>query len=229
MRVLKQKASLRYQIQEALKEEIFSGRFKPGQRLIEQDLCSELDISRTSLREALRCLEAEGLVTIVPHKGAVVTCLDISDVKQIYQVRGALEALAVQNFVLYGSDKDLANLNSAVESFCKFVDNKRNGENSRDLKNRFYDCLLSIKENKIIQDQLSKLNNRVSLFRTLSMGRPGRLKYTAEELKSIVQAISNRDEILAGKAAKRHIEMSEKNVIELLSESKAIAIESSDD
>ncbi|GGO76370.1 GntR family transcriptional regulator [Marinobacterium nitratireducens] len=220
---------MRYQIQEVLREEIFSGRFKPGQRLIEQDLCLELDISRTSLREALRSLEAEGLVTIVPHKGAVVTSLDIADIKQIYQVRGALEALAVQNFVLYGSDKDLANLKSSVEDFCKCVDNKLDGENSRDLKNQFYDCLLSINENKIIQDQLSKLNNRVSLFRSLSMARPGRLKYTAEELKSIIRAISNRDEILAGEAAKRHIEMSEKNIIELLSESKQKGIKSSHD
>ncbi|GGO76413.1 GntR family transcriptional regulator [Marinobacterium nitratireducens] len=175
-----------------------------------------MDISRTSLREAIRSLEAEGLLTLVPHRGAVVASVELPDVRQIYQVRGALEALATSNFVVSSTDEEIAELANAVEELRIAASRNLSGKEIREIKQRFYDILLGISENRIVKEQLDKLNNRISMLRTLSMGRPGRLKFTVIEIEEIVEAIKKRDRARASEAALKHIENSEKNVVELL-------------
>lgn len=83
LKIKRAAASLRHQVQETLRREIVSGRLAPGERLVEQQLCQALDVSRTSLREALRQLEAERLVEIVPHRGAVVALLTSDEARNL--------------------------------------------------------------------------------------------------------------------------------------------------
>jgi DNA-binding GntR family transcriptional regulator len=217
MKVQRQASSLRHQVQDALRNEIISGRFKPGDRLVEQQLYTALDVSRTSLREALRQLEAEGLVEQVPHRGAYVASVDAKDAIQIYDVRGALEVLAVRNFVRYASDEDVAEL---AEVFDEFVEQSHtsnvDGTTLLDIKRRFYHVLLDIEQSRVVGGMLEQLNNRVSLLRALSLGRQGRMPHTLAELKEIVRRIKLRDEAGACAAALLHVENASKNVLELL-------------
>src|SRR5687768_10346139 len=81
-----------------LRDAILSGLFQPGQRLLERELVEQMGVSRTPIREALRKLELEGLVTTVPYKGPIVTLPTLEDARQLYEVRAALEGEAVALF-----------------------------------------------------------------------------------------------------------------------------------
>ena len=96
---------MRHQVAEVLRAAITTGRFAPGQRLVEKDLCELTGVSRASVREALRQLESEGLIQTLPNRGPLVSRLSTQDAASIYQVRGALEALAAQLFANHATDQ----------------------------------------------------------------------------------------------------------------------------
>ena len=97
-----------------LRTAITSGRFAPGQRLVEKDLCELTGVSRASVREALRQIETEGLIETLPNRGPSVTRLSTQDAASIYEVRGALEALAAQLFATHATDEQVQRLEAAV-------------------------------------------------------------------------------------------------------------------
>src|SRR3954471_5166376 len=103
MRVAPVAAPVRSQVVETLRTAITSGRFAPGQRLVEKDLCDLLGVSRPSVREALRELESEGLINTIPNRGPLVSMLSARDAASIYEVRGVLEALAAKLFAQHAS------------------------------------------------------------------------------------------------------------------------------
>src|ERR1044072_1826069 len=110
MRVARVAAPVRQQVAEVLRAAITSGRFAQGQRLVEKDLCELTGVSRASAREALRHLESEGLIETLPNRGPLVSRLSPRDAASIYQVRGALEALAAQLFAVQASDAQIGEL-----------------------------------------------------------------------------------------------------------------------
>src|SRR5690242_12081163 len=98
LQVNRQRVTLRLRVEDKLRAAIASGRFMPGQRLIERELCALLGVGRTSVREALRQLEAEGLVSTVPHRGPMVSIISAEELEHIYAVRGLLEGYAGRKF-----------------------------------------------------------------------------------------------------------------------------------
>ena len=90
--------TVRSMVAQKLREAIMSGTFKPGQRLVERELCEMTGVSRPSIREALRLLEADGLVTTVAHRGPVVSTISLEEAKQIYAARAVLEGFAGREF-----------------------------------------------------------------------------------------------------------------------------------
>lgn len=216
MKIQRQIASLRHQVQDVLREEIISGRLKPGERLVEQQLCKELDVSRTSLRESLRSLEAEGLVVLVRHRGAVVASVELSDARQIYQIRGVLEAQAVRNFVQHATEGEIKKLRLVLTELEARAEQEISGPELLSIKQRFYDVLFDIEESTVLQGVLEMLHNRVSLLRALSLGRVGRLENTITELRVMVEAIEERDVTRASNATLSHIESAAANVMNLL-------------
>src|SRR5215813_3992360 len=114
-------APLRREIENRLRAAIVGGRFKPGERLIERELCEMLGVSRPSLREALRQLEAEELVTILPNRGPIVAALTVVEAEQLYDVRAMLEGLAARRFAETASDADIAALRQALDAFADVV------------------------------------------------------------------------------------------------------------
>src|SRR5690554_2823503 len=108
-------APLREQVITALRTAILDFQLRPGQRLVERELVEQLGVSRTTVREALRELTSEGLVTVVPQKGAVVATPTLEDAVDLYEVRAALESLVVTRFVERASDQQVVRLQEAVE------------------------------------------------------------------------------------------------------------------
>lgn len=216
MKISRQAAPLRHLVQEAIRKEIATGRLSPGQRLVEQQLCTALDVSRTVLREALRQLEAEGLVEMIPHRGAVVASIDLDEARQIYEVRGGLEALAVAGFVVHATDADLQKLQGVLRQLEEAEQSEPTGQELLALKKRFYDVLLVGCGNDVIRQLIGQLNNRISFLRSISLSRAGRLSGTVREIRAIVEALQRRDPEAASAAARTHVENASRNALETL-------------
>ena len=154
-------APVRSQVVEMLRTAITGGQFAPGQRLIEKDLCDLMGVSRPSVREALRQVESEGLIVTIPNRGPTVSQLSTRDVASIYEVRGALEALAAQLFAASASDEQVAELDAAVTQLDGAY---KTGDLEKIVvaKRIFYDVLLEGCGNNILPTLFRTMNARIT-------------------------------------------------------------------
>lgn len=196
--------SLKNQVINALRDAILQGKFEPGEKLVERQLCEMLDVSRTLLREALQHLDAEGLIEHIPHKGPSVAQLDYEGAKNIYEVRQVLEPLALTGFTEHASPTDIKKLKAIIEE----LDTATEEDTLKllKIKNDFYAIILEACGNDIVKDMLTILNNRVTLLRRLSLGSKGRLPNTRQEIKAIVQAIEAKDLNAVHKLCTEHVQ-----------------------
>jgi DNA-binding GntR family transcriptional regulator len=181
------------------------GHFLAGERLVERDLCEMTGVSRTSIREALRQLETEGLVESSPNRGIFVTKIDAEEVREIYTVRAVLEALAASEFASRGDDAQVAKLRAAFDRFESAVGQ---GEARAVLstKEEFYEVLFEGASNRFLRATLSNVYARIMLLRSTSLAQPGRAAKSVAELRRIVDAIEKRKPDVAWTAAKAHVE-----------------------
>jgi len=205
MRITGVAAPIRQQVAASFRKAILSGRFAPGDRLFEKELCDLTGASRTSVREALRQLETEGLVTTLRNKGPVVTSIDPKQARSIYQVRAALEGLAAGLFAQNATDDQIARFSVAVEHVKK-VYKSGDLDEILDAKNGLYDILLEGADNDIVASMLRMMHDRINLLRRVSLGQSSRLGKSAVEIGTILKAIKARDAAAASAASIRHVE-----------------------
>ena len=197
-------APRRSKAEEELRRMILSGRFAPGERMKERELVEALGISRTSMREALRRIEAEGLITLEPHRGPSVTRITYEQAEEIYEVRSSLEAQACIGFALRAGSADTERLRQAHAALrtateAGDVDGVLSGSDD------FYGAILTGGGNSVLRDMLRQLQNRVVFLRRTSLSEPGRMPETFAELTAIMQALLARDEQAAAKASVHHV------------------------
>src|SRR5699024_8904698 len=108
-----------------LRGAILKGDFKPGERLVQTELAKLTGVSRMPIREALRTLETEGLVTLEPHKGAVVRSISREDIMEIYELRAILEPLVLKKSMKYFSQKDIEDLKQCYDEMSKETSDDR--------------------------------------------------------------------------------------------------------
>jgi DNA-binding GntR family transcriptional regulator len=202
LEILPLAAPLRREIEARLRSAITQGRFPTGERLIERELCEMFGVSRPSLREALRQLEAEELVTLRPNRGPVVAEITIAEASEIYEIRATLEGLATRLFTRRASDVEIEKLRQTVRELRKAETGSSSGF-LLDRKNKFYEVLLSGCGNRVIHRVLSQLHNRIRLLRAETLA--GRTKTALAEIGRIVDAIERRDENAACLACIEHI------------------------
>jgi DNA-binding GntR family transcriptional regulator len=205
MRIGRVAAPLREQVVDVLREAILDFRLKPGQRLIERELIEQTGVSRTTIREVLRQLAAEGLVTTIPQKGAIVVVPSAQEAADLYEVRASLEALAGRRFVRRASDQHVAQLRKAFKEIERLA--KRRQPDIQALlgaKDRFYDVLLEGAGNSVIRSTLDTLRARVRVLRATSLTQPDRMGAMIEEIRAIVEAVEARDADAAAEACARH-------------------------
>jgi len=204
---------------EALKDAIVKGQLKPGERLMEQQIAEELGVSRTPVREAIRKLELEGFIIMIPRRGAYVSDVSLKDVAQVFEVRAAMESLAAGLAAQRITDEQLEDLER------KFVEAKAALENS-DLEmairfdSEFHEIIYQASRNDRLVQILSNLREQIHRYRSASLAHPGRLKDTMEEHKNLLDAIYQRNVGLAEKLAKEHIENAENIILEGLKEKR---------
>lgn len=197
-------APLRQQIVALISEAISAGTYQAGERLIERDLCARFEVSRTVIREALRHLEALGLVDMVPNRGPVVATVTVEEAAWLYEVRASLEALAGQCCAERATDEDKARLAATVDEVAKYLGTD---DMARLLvaKDQFYEALLAGAHNPVIGSLLLTLHARIRLLRSLSLSAPGRAEYTLSELRGIVEAINEGQAQRAFDLCDRHV------------------------
>lgn len=202
-------APVREQVARNLRRAILEQRFKPGDRLVERELCELTSASRTSVREALRQLESEGLVKS-SARGAAVASVDRTEARDLYEARCALEGLAGALCAERADREDLRGLREALAGL------RAAGKDSRLLlqaKDRFYAALLAGADNEVISSMLASIHARVGILRAESLARPGRPAEAVRELSLIVRAVAHRDPAAAEEACRNHVRSAARSLL----------------
>ena len=198
-------APLREQVTASLRQAILDFSLKPGQRLVERELIERLGVSRTTIREAIRELSAEGIVTVVPQKGAIVTAPSLEDAIDLYEIRASLESLVVQRFVERASEEQVARLIATVDDLAAVSTPDTSILEVLQAKDRFYAVLIEGARSAAMQQLLESIQARVQVLRATSLSEPGRPLEVVDELRGIVNAIAARDAELASRRCASHI------------------------
>ncbi|MGQ9497394.1 MAG: GntR family transcriptional regulator [Desulfotomaculales bacterium] len=210
---------LRELVFESLREAIIQGRLKPGERLMELTLAEELGVSRTPVREAIRKLELEGFVIMVPRKGAYVSGITEKDINDVFEVRAALEALAAGLAAERITEEELDELERSLVRLAEAsVAGDIDAVVEQDTK--FHDLIYRASRNERLIQIVSNLQDQIQRFRLATLSRPGRTRRAVEEHKKIVEAIAERNVELAQQLAREHIENAEANLLNGFGEAK---------
>lgn len=212
-------APLRKQVVESLREAIVGGQFRPGQRLLERALCDQLGVSRTSLREGLVELEAEGLIEILPNRGPIVPAITVQLAEEVYQARAVLEALSARLFVRNASDAQRAALREAFEALVAAYQDFSPTPFLR-ATGRFYRNLLEGAGNRTVIQILRGVRARVSQLCISALSDPARRTASLEEIRRIMDAVERRDEDVAWQSSLDHVTRAAEAALHVLREAK---------
>lgn len=192
------------EVAERLREQIFSHELAPGSWLDEQSLAIAFGISRTPMREAIKVLASEGLVTTKMNKGAYVTEVDRRDLEQIFTVLSLLEGQAAKETAIKASEAQLTQLDNLHHRLEKAAAD-RDTEQFFEINVKFHDLIQEIAGNKWMNGVIEDLRKVLKLQRRDSLTRSGRLLSSLVEHREILQAILKRDPQAAELAMRKHL------------------------
>jgi DNA-binding GntR family transcriptional regulator len=190
-------------VAERLRQQIFARELEPGSWIDEQKLAADYGISRTPLREALKVLAAEGLVTMKVRRGAYVTEMSADDVKQIYHLLGLLESDAAGVVARHASDEQIRELRTLHDKLEKQV---RQRDAFFATNEQFHIRLLQMSGNRWLEQTVHDLRKVMKLNRHHSLFRQGRLAESLAEHREVMQAIERRDAEGAVRLMRRHFD-----------------------
>lgn len=198
------KYSLRGRVFNRIREDILSGKYAQQEELKESTIGNELGVSRTPVREALRQLELEGLVNIIPNKGAYVTGITEKDIQDIYVIRSYLEGLCARWACEHITEEQLQELEEVVY-LSEFHIKKQHHEQVLELDNKFHELIYEASNSKILRHVLSDFHHYVQRIRKITLSKPERAEKSNEEHTAILEAIRQRDGGRAETLAHEHI------------------------
>jgi len=199
-------APLREQVVESLREAIHEHRLQAGQRLIERELIEQFNVSRTTIREAIRFLSAQGLVTVVPQKGAIVATSSLENVMDYYEVRAQIEALLVRRFTERATEEELDELVDTVTHLQSVTSSTSNVNEVLRAKDEFYKVLFAGARSEAMQQVLDSIHDRVQYLRSLSVAVPGRSEQMIAEMHDIAQTAHRREADKAAELMTIHVQ-----------------------
>lgn len=195
-----------------LRQAILTGELKPGERLMEIHLANRLGVSRTPIREAIRKLELEGLVTMIPRRGAEVAQITEKSMNDVLEVRRALDALCVE----LACDRIEAR---ALESLKEACDNFEQAVRTRDIKKiaredvALHDIIVQATDNHRLIQLVYNLSEQMYRYRFEYIKDVSQHDRLVEEHRIIYNAIVSKDKETASRAAKMHIDNQEKAIM----------------
>jgi DNA-binding GntR family transcriptional regulator len=200
---------------------IISGEYPPGSRLVEEDLASAHDVSRTPIREVLFALERDGLVRRVKNQGAKVVAFTADDVEEIYEIRKALESLAVRRAVPNLKLNDLLEFERELEQLNSHKGPKWNDQQA-EADFRLHRLIVRHSGNRRLISYLENISLLIHSLRLVGYREDRHARRAGEEHLGIVKALKARDARLAEELLASHIDTSKRNAIELFSRTDEI-------
>ena len=198
------KYSLRGRVFQKLREDILSGKYKEHEELKEVAIGEELGVSRTPVREAFRQLELEGLIQIVPNKGAYVTGITAKDVKDIYMIRSLLEGLCARLATEKITREQMEEMEENIY-LADFHAQKGHMDQMAELDNRFHDILYEACDSKLLEHTLKDYHQYVLRVRQKTLSNNTRGRASNDEHRQIMEAIKAGDADKAEQLANRHM------------------------
>lgn len=189
---------------ERMRSAIISGHFKSGERLVERPLCDQLGVSRSVVREAIRYLEAEGLVEILPNKGPIVALMNWELAEQVYRIRLLLETDAARACAEQADTSTKAKLKAAL---AKLKDAYSNGETGYlfEATTAFYEVIFLSSGHTLAWEIVQRLNGRISRLRAMTLGTRDRHEAGFARMAKIYNGICDNDPEAASIAIQKHI------------------------
>ena len=187
---------------ERILDEIRSGSLNPGDRLTETDVAERLGISRTPVREAMRQLESDGLITQTPRSGSTIRKLDYSEVSELYEMRAVLESTAARFAARAASDVEVEELVSIHELMCDAKDTQQ----LHQLNRQFHRCLLDAARNRFLLSAVHSIEKTLLILGPSTFNESDRTTQSNHEHEQLLNAISSRHPVDAEQAMRIHIE-----------------------
>ena len=206
------KYSLRGRVFHKLREDILNGKYKENEELKEVAIGEELGVSRTPVREAFRQLELEGLIQIVPNKGAYVTGITAKDVKDIYMIRSSLEGMCARLATEHITPEQLEELEENVY-LASFHASKGHMEQMAELDNRFHHILYEACDSKMLENLLQDFLQYVIRIRRKTLSTKERGIASNEEHRQIMEAIKSGKPEEAEQLATQHMINAYDNIV----------------
>ena len=203
---------LREVVFNTLRRAILKGELKPGERLMEIALAERLGVSRTPIREAMRKLEQEGLVVMVPRRGAQVANITEKDLNDVLDVRMALENMAIEKACQYMTGEEMDSLREAVENFENMIE-EGNLIELAEADVKFHEIIYKAANNKRLNQVLNNLREQIYRYRMEYLKEEDMRKVLVKEHEEIYQSIRNRDVKRAQEISFHHVENQRKAII----------------
>ena len=198
-----------------LRQAILTGELKPGERLMEIHLANRLGVSRTPIREAIRKLELEGLVTMIPRRGAEVAQITEKSMSDVLEVRRAMDALCAELACERISDEEIKDLKAACDNFERAVRSK-DAKKIAQADVELHDIIVKATGNSRLVQLINNLSEQMYRYRYEYIKDASQHSRLIEEHRIIYESIVRKDKVTASQAAKMHIDNQEKAIMKQL-------------
>jgi DNA-binding GntR family transcriptional regulator len=201
-------------VSKEIEEAVLSGQFKPRERLIEMDLISRFGVSRTVIREALKGLEAKGLIRTTPYRGAVVADLTVDEIEEIYFIRAELEKIAAQLVLKHITQREIQNLKKVSKEVERHLRQKTH--QMIEMDSEFHRMIFRACRNNYLYDMIDFLRTKAHIVRFNAWSLPNRIEQSIVEHREMIKAIENRDLSQLEKLIVKHLTFSKNSYMSQL-------------
>lgn len=214
----KSKISMSERVYQRIKSDILENKLKPGEKLIEENLANEFNVSRTPVREALKQLDQDGLITYYPRRGSVVSQISMKDAQELYEIREVLEGLAIRRICMEINSHNIKILERIITNMDKAIESNDYSTMEK-LHRDWTEATLEMTNNELLKSYLLSVTKNLGRLRKISLYRPVQSIDAYKETKDIYNAIANNDPDESERLAKLHVKNArkrfEKNLLEL--------------
>lgn len=214
----KSKISMSEKVYQRIKSDILENKLKPGEKLIEENLANEFNVSRTPVREALKQLDQDGLITYYPRRGSVVSQISMKDAQELYEIREVLEGLAIRRICMEVNSHNIKILENIITSMDKAIESNDYSSMEK-LHRNWTEATLEMTNNELLKSYLLSVTKNLGRLRKISLYRPVQSIDAYKETKDIYNAIEKNDPDESERLAKLHVRNArnrfEKNLLEL--------------
>ena len=209
-----QAKTMHQEVASQIRKMIHKGVLVQGQKINEKQLCESMGVSRTPVREALRLLKSDGLINLVPHKGAFVSQPCIEEINDMFEVMSVLEGTCARLAASKMMEKDLTKIESLHEELERHYEN-RDHEAYLKTNNVFHEFIQELAGNKVLNDVINGLRQKISLYRQRQLYQPERFRQSIQEHRDLLDALRMRDPGSSEYLMKRHLLMQCKALVGL--------------